>query len=454
LRLPPTLLLFLLAAASLRAEAPSIDGTLPEDHLPGLGPLLKAAVELSPSTILANLTVAQREGERFIAAAALWPSVSGSANYTIQDESVSGVGGATSTERGLFYNVGVNQPIFQWGAYKNNAAIGSLTLKIAQRQYAEAYRVLAIQIRENYMYLVGKKIALRNARYRQKLADEALATWQAKKEAGSVSAAEVQGYEIAFQQAQLFTDRIEEDYNYSMRVFVRLVGIDNLDEESIPLDVGHPDYSAPVADAILAGFVGGGVESTFQSEVYQMTIEQQDLSYSIAKVRLLPKLNASITYNLIDQTNVGGGHVSQEALQQEGYSIAANWSIFDGFATRGSKLEALAIKRYYERTRKTYIDSTIDLITNMRHQIGLSSRGLKLSELHHNLIDAEVRRITDDLKLGYASQATVESSTANLYDAEYDMAVARSDYFSRWTEFISLAGIDPALSNISPRYVR
>jgi hypothetical protein len=28
------------------------------------------------------------------------------------------------------------------------------------------------------------------------------------------------------------------------------------------------------------------------------------------------------------------------------------------------------------------------------------------------------------------------------------------DYMSRWTEFVSLAGIDPAIANISARYVR
>ncbi len=448
------MVLLSLAAASLQAEAPSLSGTLPEDYLPNLGPLLHAAVERSPSTILASTTIAQQEGAQYIDASSLWPSVSGAANYAINRESVSGAQGATDTERGVFYNIGVSQPIFQWGAFKNNAAIGNLAVKIAQRQYAEAYRLLATQIREQYMYLIGKNIALRNARYRQKLAEEALATQQAKKEAGSVSEADVQGYQIAFDQQQLFTDRLAEDFAYSKRVFTRLVGIDDLDDGSIPLELGHPVYSAPLADAVLTGFVADGVESTFQSQVYLMSVQQQDLNYSIAKVRLLPKFNASATYNLVDQSNTAAGHVSQVALQIESYSIAANWSIFDGFATRGAKLQALGLKRYYERTRKTYIDATIDQITNMRHLIGLSSRALSLSEVHHALIAAEQKRIMDDLKLGYASQATVEASTANLYDTEFEVSNARTEYLSRWCEFISLAGIDPAIANISPRYVR
>jgi hypothetical protein len=197
-----------------------------------------------------------------------------------------------------------------------------------------------------------------------------------------------------------------------------------------------------------------GVESTFLSQVYQMYERQQDLNYSIAKVRLLPKVNASVSYLLEDQTNAYSGYISQVAVREETFSLAANWTIFDGFAARGSKLYALETKRYYERVRKTYIDSTIDLISYMRHQLAFSARALSLSEVHHALIGAEVKKVMDDLKLGYASQATVEASTMNLYGTDVDQANARTDYLNRWTEFISLAGLDPAIANISPRYVR
>jgi outer membrane protein TolC len=304
------------------------------------------------------------------------------------------------------------------------------------------------------MYLISKKISLRNAHYRQKISEETLAAMQAKLEAGSASQADLQGYQIALQQAQLDTDRSAEDYSYAKRVFTRLVGIDDVDEESIPIELPHPEYSSPLADAVLAGFVADGAESAFQSEIYQMIVKQQDLNYAIAKVRLLPKINAAVTYSLADQTTAFGGQVSQVKVQTEAYSIAANWTIFDGFLTRGSKLGALATKRYYERTRQTFIDSTIDSVTYLRHQIGLSSRALALSELHNSLIAAEVKRITDDVKLGYASQATLETSNMDLYVTEFDLTFARTDYLSKWTEFVSTAGMDPAISNISARYVR
>src|ERR1035437_1706808 len=117
LRMRPTstLLIVLLFAASLRAETPPVQGTLPEDYLPGLTPLLRAAVERSPNTILSSINLAQQEAQRYVYSYVLWPSVAGNASYGINNDSVSG--GQVSTERGLFYNVGVNQPVFQWLAY-------------------------------------------------------------------------------------------------------------------------------------------------------------------------------------------------------------------------------------------------------------------------------------------------------------------------------------------------
>src|SRR5471030_1177384 len=100
MRLTKTLTLCLLAIASARAEAPSLEGTMPEDLLPGLRPLLKEAVERSPSTITASIGVASAEATRYLYAAALWPSASLNSSYQDTTETVSH--STNSTSRGLF----------------------------------------------------------------------------------------------------------------------------------------------------------------------------------------------------------------------------------------------------------------------------------------------------------------------------------------------------------------
>lgn len=448
IRLFAILSLVLAGAATLRSEAPPIDGTLPEDYLPGLRALLTMAVERSPSTISASISVAQADAARIGGDAVLYPSLSLSTDYAVNTQSS---GASSSTQKGLFYSGSLIQPIFQFGALKDSAKIGQIGLKIAQRQYADAYRTLAVSIREQYMALVYKKIIMRNMQFGLKISQESLAAEQARFESGSSSEATLGTAKMVVEQHQLDADKAEEEYRYGKRVFTRLVGIDDLDDESIPIDLPHPDYSASLADAILTGFVGDGVESTFQSQVYQMSIQQQDLNYSIAKVRLLPKVNASAS---IGYQNYITGAASQVGSQFEAYSAVASWTIFDGFATKSAKLSALLAKRMAERNRKTYIDASIDMMTYMRHELDFSSRAMSIAEVQYSLIEAGVKRLSQDKVLGYASQASIDTGTLDLYGYTSQRAYARSDYLDRWTEFVSLAGVDPALDNISPRYVR
>ena len=454
MRLPVTLSLVLAAAAALRAEAPPIQGTLPEDYLPGLGPLLKEAVERSPSTINASIAVAQAEAGRYQTDSILYPQLSLNANYGDTREQVKG--GNASNNKGLYYGAGLSQPLFQWGAYRDQARIAGLGEKIAERNFAEAYRTLVNLIREQYMGLISKKIALRNERFRQKVDEDSLLAQKARFESGASSQAELTNYQMALDEQTLAGDRAQEDFDYGKRLLSRLVGIDpdKLGDDMIPIEIPHPEFSGALADAVLAGFVGEGIESTFQNEVYKMYLKQQDLNYSIARVRLLPKVAATATYAYSNYTAATATYVNQYGLQTEAFNVGASWTIFDGLATRGAKLSALASRRQYEQAKRTYVDQTVDTITYLRHQLGYAQRSMGFAETHDALIGAQVKQLNDDRALGYASQATIDAGTLNYYATHYLMVNARSDFLGHWSEFISLAGIDPALANISSRYVR
>src|SRR5665213_4032253 len=413
MRLPATLSLLLVVAAALRPEAPPLQGTLPEDFVPGLSPLLKDAVERSPSTISASISLAVAEANRYGSASALWPHVSGNVGYQVSTEWISK--GQDSTAKGLTYGLNIGQPIFQWGAFRNQKIIGDLTAKIAEKQFGEAYRLLAVAIREQYMGLIGKRIALRNSRFNLKLSQEAFTAQQARFDAGSSSQADLGNFRMSVEQAQLDADGIEESFEYSKRIFTRLVGIADLADDSIPLELPHPTYAPGLADTVLTGFVGEGIESTFQSEMYQMELKQNDLNYRIASVNLLPKVSAGANISYSNQSSVSESSISQVAVLQRSYNISASWNIFDGFATRVQKLSTHASKILTERARQSYIDSSVDQISDMRKQLDFASRAMSIAEVHNALIASEVKRLGEDKDLGYASQATVESGLLNLY---------------------------------------
>ena len=112
--------------------------------------------------------------------------------------------GARPTDiRRPYYSASLSQPIFQWGAYKNQATIGKLGLEIAEKQYADAYRGLAISIREQYMAIIQKKISFRNEEFKLKIANEEYAAQKARLESGSSSQAELEGFQYAVETQQL-----------------------------------------------------------------------------------------------------------------------------------------------------------------------------------------------------------------------------------------------------------
>jgi outer membrane protein TolC len=452
MRLPAVLLTALVTAASLRAEAPPLQGTLPEDFLPELRPLLQSAVERSPNTISAEINVLQQEANSYLDSSALYPSLNVNGGYAERTESESN--SKPSRSSGFTYGANLGQPIFEWGAYRNNAMIGKLGVKIADRQYAEAYRLLATMIREQYMLLIEKKITLRNEDFKVKIAEEAFEAQKVRFQSGASSEAELQTFQLALDDERLTRDRAAEDFSNFKRQFMHLVGIEQLDDHAVPIDIPHPEYSSDLADAVLSGFVGNGIESTFQRQVFEMQVKQQEGQYDIAKVRLLPTLGFGANYSYSYYTAAGQGSVSQVGISSMSYGLNANWNLFDGFATRGAKMAALEAKRAVELQLKSYVDATVDSVNDMRHQLGFAARAQALAEIHYVLIDSQVKRLGEDRSLGFASQASIDTGRLNLYAVEYYQASARGDYLGRWTEFISLAGLDPAIDNVSPSYVR
>jgi outer membrane protein TolC len=445
-------LLLAAASASLRAGAPSVAGTLPEDFIPELRPILAGAINRAPLAITASIEIAQSEAALYGAEASLWPSVGGSISYAGSRESVSG--GVGSSSKGLFYSASVNQPVFEWGAFKWQADIGKLSLKISQRSFAEAYRQLAVTIRNQYLLLIIQRISLRNALFKLHLAQASAAVADETRKAGAISDAQYSDYQLLVQDNQLFADRAKENYRFAKVVFMRLAGLDELPDERIPLSIPSPTYNGALADAVLQYFFGEGIQSSFQYQVYQMQIKADDLGYRVARTRLLPKFAASAGYSLQNSSTASPGAVTQTALSSLNYGITGNWTFFDGFATRGAKLSILASKRLAERQRQTYLDTTIDLAGNYRGLIDFAARARGLSETRAALIKAALDKTEGDVKLGLASRASYETVTMAYYVAELARDNARADFFTNWTNFVSLTDVDPALANLPSRYVR
>ena len=197
-----------------------------------------------------------------------------------------------------------------------------------------------------------------------------------------------------------------------------------------------------------------GGKETFAAQVAALHVQEADLSYRIARVRLLPKFNASASYSLQNTTNATQSSVSQTGVASQNIGVNAQWNFFDGFATRGEKQGAMASKRFYERQLQTAAEAALDQAQALQRELDLDARAMAMSEQRRGLAEFGAKRVKEEVELGVVPASTNGAATENVYFSEAGEGAARAALLARWSEFVSLAGVDPVLNNIPARYVR
>jgi outer membrane protein TolC len=252
--------------------------------------------------------------------------------------------------------------------------------------------------------------------------------------------------------ASLALDRTEEDFAHAKRLLLLMAGLPELGDDAVPEEIPKPANSTAASATLMQDFERDGLNKTFQAQVYNYQIRQSDLSYKIAKYRLYPRIDLALGVSEQNQTQVVGQTVSQNPVFSDNISLAANWSIFDGFATRGAKLAALASKRANERNLQNYLDQTLEQARYLERQLEFAARAMALAEVRFAGTVGSLQLAKDNLKLGTGSQANVDQATVIFYQWQVVVFSARSDFFSRWSDYVSLLGIDPVLNNLPDHF--
>ena len=437
-----------------RAQTASDLPPLPEDLMPVLRPILVTALGQSPQMIAQNINIASAEAVLIQYRAGMLPGVSGSAQYAANKTAVAQATSISSSASGLYYSLALTQPVFYWGALKARADSGKIGIYIAEHQYADAYRLMVVSLRTQFLALVTKKITLRNADYALKQAEETLATVEERFKTGRASTEDLTEPRLAVDEARLARDQAVEDLENSKRLFLLMVGKGDLDLEVIPEDVPRPVYAPEVVARLLQEFVQSDAAQTYSTLVYRDYIKLANIDYRIARVNLLPKFSFSASISQANVTSASVNYVSQVGVSSSGWSVVGSWSIFDGLATRGAKLSALDRKRSYERTLRTTTDQTIAQVRDLEKQLGFAWRSLEISQSRRDLSETTFKRLEENLKLGSASQTMVNTAQLKFYSSEYMLAYMRSGYLNYWSQFVSTLCVDPILNVMPASYLK
>lgn len=442
------------AGPVVRAQGADVAGTFPEDYLPALKPILATALRQAPQVIAKQLEL---EGStlRVMGANSLrLPSLGGNLTFASNETAVSSNTSTRTRDNGIFYNFGLSQSIYHWGALKNEGDKARIGVLIAQKSYAEASRALAVTLRRSYLELIVKKSLLQQLRFARDLNVAELKLAKEKLASGLFSQGDIAVRELNLSDENLRTQRAEIELSAQRRAFARLAGIGELVEEAIPAEIPSPVYDAAATAALLATLVRDGGRQTFQAQVSELKAREADLSYRIARVRLLPKFGATAAYSLENTTNASATTVSQQGVARQTVAIGASWSIFDGFASRAAKRDALVTKRAAELEAKMASEAAVDAAQVLVQQLELDVQAMAMSALRVGLAAAQLGKMEEELKLGHVPQTAVDQTLSGLKVMEFNNANARASFLARWSEFASLVGADPVLSQLPARHDR
>ena len=436
-----------LLATGLWAASPAVnDLVLPEKVYPQLDAILKHAVQQSPQMVSRALDLEIAENNRMAARANILPAIGGSYTFTQAWDDRADLNGRINITKNA-YNLSFIQPVFHWGERTNNVRIGEISQKIAQGNYKDGYRLLAQEIRTQYLQLIVKKTSRERSRLNNGYNQDVLKTAEERLAKKVISEAEIFSVRLNAERAQIDLERAGLDYETVKQSFARLTGSAQLEDSAIPDEIAEISYAAEAFDRILAGFLAQKDPPNIAAANLRSQIEIANLSYLNAKTRLRPKLNFVMgTYQDEQSFTV---NVAQKYQVNSIYGgLSVSWTIFDGFAAQAGTRNALIRRRQDETDYRNLTERLAREAQAQVRQVNFSARLMSIANRVLIATNGGFQVKKGEFARGVVSENDVTQANLGYYDALISADAARADYLGRVGEFLGTVAEDPVLANV------
>lgn len=436
---------FALAPVSSIAQSGPLP-VLPEDVFPELKRILASAVQQSPRMLTLSLNQEIASADLMQARAGLYPSASGFLTTSLTRDKREGIQDTLSTEK-LYYAFSIAQPVFHWGERRNNARIGEINKRIADRNYGDAYRLLAQEIRTVYLQLILLKGRVMEAQFNRQQADEILRNTEARLAQRVISESEAFQPRIAADQAALYADKTADSYEEAKRRFSRLTGTPALNDDAIPSEIPPVATAGNQIESLLAGFLRQPEPLTAEGLTLKDQLQSAELTYANQRTRLLPKFSFVAGLSQ-DEQSYSIDPSLKFGLQSAYAGISVGWTIFDGFATRAAKRSALARVRQLEASFNQYSETVATDAQRNARQLSFAARQMAIQERLFESNRNFVNFLKEQRSRGLSSDADVSQAEVRYNSGLLAALEARADYLLKSSEFVGLVSEDPSLANL------
>lgn len=424
--------------------------TLPEDNIPLLKAQLEAAMLSSPTMIIRQANAAVAMADYKTAISSRYPSLGGWANYLrTEDDRNNAIGGARPATK-LGYNFSLRKSLYHWGNIERGIENAKIRTLIDQGNTREAYLTLATNIRRSFFELILGKQQLEKFRFAHEMQKEQLRQAREKQKQNLLSPAEVFRTELDFQRAELSMVESEDLLAHALKVFSRLTGQPVLAESQIPTDFPTPpvEEQEETLVALATRFLAQEMPENTRIQIAKQSIEISENDLQNTKTSLRPRFDLLAGISQDEQ---------DFALDTDSYEyqsifggVSLTWNIFDGFATRQRVKAGLARLRASEAELAVQQQTLIDDVQSLGREIKRKAMAIAIQELELKSARSHLEYTQQRAERGEASNAEVNNSAIMVEHTLGNALYARSDYWNKVVQLLSLIEADPILNRAPP----
>jgi len=420
---------------------------VPEAMFPQLERILSESLRAAPRMLGSNLARLQSFEESRVSALQRYPSVRAYSQYSLNQDKTAGETSSISTEK-FYYSIDLIQPLYHWGALQAGARIGQINAEMARNNMIEAYRLLALEIRRDFLQLVILKQGAANARFQRDRAVKQRDVMQARIDAGEVTAGMLEPAENAIVEAELGVDRSEFAFENALERFRRLCGDDGIQAAMIPDEI--PPVTAPDASVVSPLRINyvekGGADGSVRARNAELGVQYWNLQHRIARTALRPKVDLVLGSNQDERTYTL--NVEQRNRIASLYlGVRVSWNIFDSHANRHRLRASQYRVRQFELQASQVKDDLLLDAKTAATELDFTRRALKLSERSYALSAGAVAIAESLVESGRGAPADVDAARSGELAARVGVFQARAGYLNAAANFLSLVDADPAANS-------
>lgn len=441
IRLRPAILAGVIAfgTGSGVTASSAVEVPLPEEEMPALSEIVKVALSRSPRTMARDFEVLNAQYQELISSARLFPQASGTYQLQFREEDRGGNTGRNSGDQ-HYYNFTVNQALWHWGAIRAASKIGKIGSAIAGHNLESTRREVAVEVRSAYLGLIVQKLGVRNSRHSEALAKESLALEEERFKAKETTAGVVANARLRADELSLAADRAALDLEFAVIAFRRLAGLERFSEADIPDRIVPPRAApGPLDPRDSRGYLRA--ESLLVNE---LQIERTKLENLIDRKALWPRLNAIVGVSQDDSIFLAS--LDRRIQNKAAYvGFQATWTIFDGFASKGRRLQSRWRLKQLEDSREDLLASLQNSSDQHAANVGFTWRAYKNAETRLTFATGRLNTEKANLERGLSSGDLISQAQAGVNQAEFSASDALAKFYIASARFASTMRADPLI---------